>query len=484
VENNYQYISLQEATEYCQYSQEYLSLRARQGKFKAKKIGRNWVTTKEWIKEYVVSLKQNNDENKISDSGGRQKKTIIAPKTTGDTREITKINEASPKSPCFIPMASYCVVRKEAPPPKNLPTGNFAFFPTAFEEKFIRKNFSIPFGLIFSLCVSLIIFSFVFTDQWFIRFPETSGEEIYASLQNNKNILADSFYAAGEDLHSGFEREADWIFSFPNKFINFKKYFNKENILAGVSGVERLSNLLNKKLENSVFAVGGFFMNGQDLLNKNFDKINFGTHKVAAGIDQGATSLLSKLSGGAEEAQDSLAVILENFSRVDFSFARPTFVKILEIIQVVGKSGDKIIYAVIHEPAEKLLMAFDGARCEGERLLSSIKNIPAQAIKVSDKVFAAMEKTNANAEAAFNKTIISTKKEFTLTRSGMGMAIQLTGHWFKNSFQVISELLIKPAEPPPINPNDALYNREMINSLKKEVEELRRQNSLHQGGGD
>ncbi len=46
------YISLQEATKYCNYSQEYLSLRARQGKLKAIKIGRNWVTTKKWVKEY------------------------------------------------------------------------------------------------------------------------------------------------------------------------------------------------------------------------------------------------------------------------------------------------------------------------------------------------------------------------------------------------------------------------------------------------
>jgi hypothetical protein len=47
------YISLQEATRHCSYSQEYLSLRARAGKLRAIKIGRNWVTTKEWLEEYV-----------------------------------------------------------------------------------------------------------------------------------------------------------------------------------------------------------------------------------------------------------------------------------------------------------------------------------------------------------------------------------------------------------------------------------------------
>jgi hypothetical protein len=48
------YIKLQEPTNFCSYSQEYLSLRARQGKLKAVKIGRAWSTTKEWIKDYLV----------------------------------------------------------------------------------------------------------------------------------------------------------------------------------------------------------------------------------------------------------------------------------------------------------------------------------------------------------------------------------------------------------------------------------------------
>ena len=49
------YISLQEATKYCNYSQEYLSLRARQGKLKSKKIGRDWMTTREWLESYIQS---------------------------------------------------------------------------------------------------------------------------------------------------------------------------------------------------------------------------------------------------------------------------------------------------------------------------------------------------------------------------------------------------------------------------------------------
>jgi len=54
------YISLQDATKFCNYTQEYLSLRARQGKLKAVKFGRNWVTKEEWLKEYLGKVEEYN----------------------------------------------------------------------------------------------------------------------------------------------------------------------------------------------------------------------------------------------------------------------------------------------------------------------------------------------------------------------------------------------------------------------------------------
>ena len=52
------YISLTQAAKSTDYTQEYLSLRARQGKLKAKKISGAWVTTEQWLQEYMeCSLK-------------------------------------------------------------------------------------------------------------------------------------------------------------------------------------------------------------------------------------------------------------------------------------------------------------------------------------------------------------------------------------------------------------------------------------------
>ncbi len=59
------YILLREATKYCNYSQSYLSLRARQGKLKAKKIKRNWYTTKEWLQDYLDNVAEKGKKEKI-----------------------------------------------------------------------------------------------------------------------------------------------------------------------------------------------------------------------------------------------------------------------------------------------------------------------------------------------------------------------------------------------------------------------------------
>ena len=50
------FISLTEATKYCNYSQEYLSKLARNGKIDAHKEKRNWVTSKQAVENYIKSI--------------------------------------------------------------------------------------------------------------------------------------------------------------------------------------------------------------------------------------------------------------------------------------------------------------------------------------------------------------------------------------------------------------------------------------------
>ena len=75
------YISLQKAAKYCPYSQEYLSLRARQGKLKAVKLGRNWLTKKEWLEEYLAIVEEYNNNLEVikSKKTKEEEKEVLPP---------------------------------------------------------------------------------------------------------------------------------------------------------------------------------------------------------------------------------------------------------------------------------------------------------------------------------------------------------------------------------------------------------------------
>ena len=83
------YISLQEAIKYCNYSQEYLSLRARQGKLKAIKFGRNWVTKKEWLDEYLENVDNYNNSHINTNKKVNATKISLPPKNLPITARST-----------------------------------------------------------------------------------------------------------------------------------------------------------------------------------------------------------------------------------------------------------------------------------------------------------------------------------------------------------------------------------------------------------
>lgn len=56
------FLTLFEAAKLCPYSEAYLRLRARQGKLKSIKIGKKWMTTKDWVNDYVMKSQKWNDK--------------------------------------------------------------------------------------------------------------------------------------------------------------------------------------------------------------------------------------------------------------------------------------------------------------------------------------------------------------------------------------------------------------------------------------
>lgn len=100
------FISLQEASKGCDYSQEYLSLRARQGKLKSVKFGRNWITTKEWMEEYTEKSKEYNG---VRNGNGHRTKKL---------KEIKNIAPSLASSTIRVPEVKKIIIIKV---PKNLP---------------------------------------------------------------------------------------------------------------------------------------------------------------------------------------------------------------------------------------------------------------------------------------------------------------------------------------------------------------------------
>jgi len=128
-------ISLQDATKFCNYSQEYLSLRARRKKLKAVKVGRNWMTTKEWIDAY---LKRVGDYKEILEQKQAAKKIAENKNKFGGIEiEIQKGEE----EPIIASLADELVKAesKKVEPPENLPTED-SIKPLEYTPNFVEES--------------------------------------------------------------------------------------------------------------------------------------------------------------------------------------------------------------------------------------------------------------------------------------------------------------------------------------------------------
>lgn len=96
-----QFISLAAAAKMTNYSQDYISLLCRQGKLKAEKLGRNWVTTKEWVYEYVDKTEGKGASIvpvRIKDAGKKMAETKEPEKKESEKKELEKKGIAKKES--------------------------------------------------------------------------------------------------------------------------------------------------------------------------------------------------------------------------------------------------------------------------------------------------------------------------------------------------------------------------------------------------
>ncbi len=112
--NSKELIPLSEAEKYCEYSADYLKLRARQEKLKARKVGRAWHTKKSWVEEYEEKMEEYWDlrEDGIPSSKAsslvfekeeaKEVKVIYRPKKAEETEEKKEKKEVKETAPQFV----------------------------------------------------------------------------------------------------------------------------------------------------------------------------------------------------------------------------------------------------------------------------------------------------------------------------------------------------------------------------------------------
>ncbi|MCX6760269.1 MAG: hypothetical protein NTW46_02915, partial [Candidatus Nealsonbacteria bacterium] len=239
-ENSGNYISLMDATKLCDYSQEYLSLRARRGKLKSVKQGRNWVTTKEWLDEYIKKTesykeelaKKNRDKEyffKIKTTPFALDKKIFEQPISVFASQGENIKAKAKEK--YLPAVNFyesAASINDSLPPDNLPIESIRFAKFNNREtflSFLKIGFSL--GLIFGILIGALIFNrFYFGNLLDSSHAMLNG--FSENLAYTGNTFKSYFYWLGDEAGAGkFYGLANGLLPWTSNVLDF----NKQSIL-------------------------------------------------------------------------------------------------------------------------------------------------------------------------------------------------------------------------------------------------------------
>ena len=228
------YISLQEASKFCDHSQEYLSLRARHGKLKSVKLGRNWVTKRIWLEEYLLGVEDYNNNLK-----NNHKEKIKVVKISPPTGDLPKGEKEAQKVK---------VINKV---PKNLPYGYVELIPVqpfSFRLKeFFKKAVVSPalhFGFVWTVVFVLIIAGTVFGIKTEISEMSKLEDEIYsAAMYGPINIFGEY----GQWVNQGIQYYFSEITESPVEYIVQSFKAGCEEVVDGVKGIGQRIKLAKER---------------------------------------------------------------------------------------------------------------------------------------------------------------------------------------------------------------------------------------------
>ncbi len=322
------YITLQESTQYCQYSQEYLSLRARSGKLKAVKFGRNWMTKKEWLDEYLSTVEEYKE---YIDECVKRKET----KNNG----IESIKEFT----------------KHIVAPENLPVGELGFFGKIKEAVF---NFPSPeffsnrlgFGFASAFASVLIIAGCVFGNSSLIKvfrqadsfagIISSSGDVIAVGFLKNFSesalVVSDNINAIAENVG-----KAEIIIAKQtlNYFDGSARGVQKFVVNTNEAGGAIIKGIADIPGEN-IFAVAKDIQEEVENINYAGDKLLdcFVARNIRDGLDSYSAvfSVAGNIANDIGNSGDSLmAASVKDFKTAVNSVSALTY--------IVGGAGDEVI---------------------------------------------------------------------------------------------------------------------------------------------
>jgi len=448
------YISLKEASESCDYSQEYLSLRARQGKLKAVKFGRNWVTTKEWLEEYLIAAIEHNNNHKNSEQ------KIFNPPTNLPIRE--DLLESSSKTESY---GSHEWDILDFSLGKIL-TGFKRF------KNSLQPELKIRFSYIAFLALSLLVTNVVFGQKSIrnvysqytnftqevsekfdkeiialvdIRVPELinstslyvegsinkTEDAIYnqlANLTNSYTDAKDSFVTTEKQIYQELSNKSESIGNFVqttiNDYINSDKLTNQDTSSGSVGTKDYFISLFSKVLNNYVIAdklIDGIFVKAlsdtgnyiKNIVNnsvqlyvnadKNFDKKFFSINEFFARALSGVNNYVKgivnngvQLYVDADKSLDEKVFDLGKKMRAGLQFVISPW----QGGRVVSLESTEDIQNIKNEIAKIKEEGLPVKEIEVSRItrIEPIKEITKEVIKVNDASLALMEARVASLE--------------------------------------------------------------------------------------
>jgi len=188
------FITLREASKNCEYSQEYLSLRARQGKLRAIKRGKKWVTTKDWLNKYIAQTEEYKEklEEKRKEKPDTLEKKIsdfLQSPSSEKTPAVPVSDEDSAEMFFDLPSTDFSDIEREI---------EAISFSNKLNRK-PRKNRN-NFALALSLALVLLLIGAVSARENILRFASKTNSYVESTGEVGEEIMTGSLKTAVQSL--------------------------------------------------------------------------------------------------------------------------------------------------------------------------------------------------------------------------------------------------------------------------------------------